>query len=477
MNDEVRLIQPPHSIEAEQSLLGALLISNQAFEDVSWLGASAFYQDNHRRIWSAICRLIEMGKAADIVTLCEELKKHGDLDKAGGAAYIAGLAQNTPSALNLRRYADIVAAKAVQRKLMQVGNEIAESALSPGVREPEQLLDEAETKIFGLSENTHRGKAGPKGIASLLSKVYERIDHLHNQDNQSDVIGVPTGFADLDVKTAGLQPGDLVIVAGRPSMGKTAFALNIAEHVAVKVQLPVAIFSMEMSGTQLSQRLLSSIAKVDAQRLRTGRLNDDEWADLTSGMSVLHEARIEIDDSAALTGLEVRSRARRLKRQYGKLGLVVIDYLQLMAATGQGENRATEISEISRSLKAMAKELDVPVILLSQLNREVDKRHGRRPMMSDLRESGAIEQDADTILFLYREEVYEPDCEEHLKGVAEVIIGKQRNGPIGKVLLTFLGRYTRFTNHAPADYVAPSAPKARVRNFNDFKKAAGGPDA
>ena len=285
------------------------------------------------------------------------------------------------------------------------------------------------------------------GIAPILAKVYERIDHLHNQDNPSDITGVPTGFTDLDMRTAGLQPGDLVIIAGRPSMGKTAFALNIAEHVALhpSVAMPVAVFSMEMSSSQLAMRMLSSIARVDAHKLRTGRLNDEEWSQLTEATGRLHEAKIHVDETPALNALEVRARARRLKREYSKLGLVIVDYLQLMSASSQGENRATEISEISRSLKALAKELEVPVIALSQLSRAVEQRNDRRPMMSDLRESGAIEQDADVILFIYREEVYSPDKEE-AKGRAEIIIGKQRNGPIGRIDLTFLGRFTRFAN-------------------------------
>jgi replicative DNA helicase len=277
--------------------------------------------------------------------------------------------------------------------------------------------------------------------------VFERIDHLHSQDNPSVVTGVPTGFVDLDRKTAGLQPGDLIIVAGRPSMGKTAFALNIAEHVALhpSVAMPVAVFSMEMSASQLAMRMLSSMAKVDQHKLRTGRLNNEEWSQLTDAIGKLNEARIHVDETAALNALELRARARRMKREYGKLGLVVVDYLQLMSASGQGENRATEISEISRSLKALAKELEVPVVALSQLSRAVEQRNDRRPLMSDLRESGAIEQDADVILFIYREEVYAPDKEE-AKGRAEVIIGKQRNGPIGMVPMAFLGPFTRFGN-------------------------------
>jgi replicative DNA helicase len=444
----VALRVPPHSVEAEQSLLGALLIDNQAFDRVADLvGPEDFYRDDHRRIWRHISKLVEHSRPADVVTVAESIEASEDKDKTGGATYLAALAQNTPSSLNVRRYAELVRERSVQRRLAQVATEIAESALAPTGKEVGQLLDEAESKIFQIAESGARKDQGLIGIAPILARVYERIDHLHNQDNPSDVTGVPTGFHDLDQRTAGLQPGDLIIIAGRPSMGKTAFALNIAEHVALhpSVAMPVAIFSMEMSGSQLAMRMLSSIAKVDAHKLRTGRLSDEEWAQLTEATGKLHEAKIHVDETAALNALEVRARARRLKREYSKLGLIIVDYLQLMSASSQGENRATEISEISRSMKALAKELEVPVIALSQLSRAVEQRNDRRPMMSDLRESGAIEQDADVILFIYRDEVYFPDKEE-TKGRAEIIIGKQRNGPIGRIDLTFLGRFTRFAN-------------------------------
>jgi replicative DNA helicase len=444
----VALKLPPHSVEAEQSLLGALLIDNQAFDRVADIVAAGdFYRDDHRRIWRHIARLVEASRPADVVTVAESIEASEDKDKTGGTAYLAALAQNTPSALNVRRYAELVRERSVQRRLAQVATEIAETALAPVGKDVDQLLDEAESKIFQIAESGARKDQGLIGISPVLAKVFERIDHLHSQENPSDITGVPTGFVDIDRMTAGLQPGDLVIVAGRPSMGKTAFALNIAEHVALhpSVGLPVAIFSMEMSASQLAMRMLSSMAKVDQTRLRTGRLTDEEWGRLTDEIARLNEARIHVDETAALNALELRARARRMKREYGKLGLVVVDYLQLMSSSSQGENRATEISEISRSLKALAKELDVPVIALSQLSRAVEQRNDRRPLMSDLRESGAIEQDADVILFIYREEVYAPDKEE-AKGRAEAIIGKQRNGPIGTVHLTFLGRYTRFAN-------------------------------
>src|SRR3954467_708247 len=439
---------PPHSVEAEQSLLGALLLDNQAFDRVADLiGADDFYRDDHRRIFRHVSRLIEHNRPADMVTVAESIEASEDKDKTGGAAYPASLAQSVPSALNIRRYAELVRERAVQRTLAQVATEIAESALAPNGKEVGLMLDEAEAKIFQIAETGARNKLGLQEIKPVLAKVFEKIDHLYHRDNPSDITGVPTGYVDIDKMTSGLQQGDLIIIAARPSMGKTALALNIAEHVAVDNGLPVAIFSMEMSATQLAMRMLGSIARVDQHKMRTGRLSDKEWGDLSDAMGKLHETPIYIDESGALTALEVRARARRLKRQYSKLGLIVIDYIQLMSASSQGENRATEISEISRSLKAMAKELDVPVIALSQLNRAVDQRPDRRPVMSDLRESGAIEQDADVIMFIYREVVYKPDLPEDQRAIAEVIIGKQRNGPIGPVKLTFLGQFTRFENH------------------------------
>jgi replicative DNA helicase len=441
---------PPHSVEAEQSLLGGLLLDNQAFDRIADLvAAEDFYRDDHRRLYRHIARLIEQGKPADVVTVAESVEASEDKDRTGGPAYLGSLAQNTPSALNIRRYAELVRERSVQRRLAQVATEIAETALSPAGKDVGQLLDEAETRILEVGEKGQRGTQGFEQIQPVLARVFERIDHLYHQENKSDVTGVPTGFLDLDERTAGLQPGELVIVAGRPSMGKTALALNFAEHVAVRNGIPVAIFSMEMGATQLAMRLLGSIAKVDQHKMRTGRLNDEEWSRLSSAMGDLHNAPIYIDETGALNSLELRSRARRMHRQSGKLGLVVVDYLQLMSASGasQGENRATEISEISRSLKALAKELACPVVALSQLNRALETRNDKRPMMSDLRESGAIEQDADLILFIYRDEVYFPEKMES-RGIAEVIIGKQRNGPIGKVELTFLGEHTRFENRA-----------------------------
>jgi len=439
---------PPHSIEAEQSLLGGLLLDNQAFDKISDLVvAEDFYRDDHRRIFRHIAKLLDQAKPADVVTIAESIEASEDKDRTGGPAYLGSLAQNTPSALNIRRYAELVRDRSLQRRLITVATEIAESALSPSSKEVRQIIDEAESRIMEVGEKGQRGTQGYESIHTVLARVFERIDQLHSQDNKSDVTGLATGFVDLDKETAGLQEGDLIIVAGRPSMGKTAFALNIAEHVAVDSGIPVAIFSMEMGATQLASRLLGSIAKVDQHNMRTGRLSDQEWSNLSVAMQRLHNAPIFIDETGGLNALELRSRARRIYRQCGRLGLIVVDYLQLMSASREGENRATEVSEISRSLKALAKELKVPVMALSQLNRALENRNEKRPMMSDLRESGAIEQDADVILFVYRDEVYFPDKPD-AKGRAEIIIGKQRNGPIGKVDFTFLGQYTRFESYA-----------------------------
>jgi replicative DNA helicase len=443
---------PPHSIEAEQSVLGGLLLDNAAFDKIADLISEGdFYRDEHKRIFRQIRSLLERGKPVDVVTLAERLDATGESEDTGGLAYLGELAANTPSAANIRRYAEIVRERAILRQLVTAGDEIAGSALNPLGRDAKALLDEAEARVFAIAEGGFRSQTGFQHINPLLTQVVERIQELHDRDNPSDITGVPTGYHDLDSKTSGLQAGDLLIVAGRPSMGKTSFALNIAEHVAIDVGLPVAVFSMEMGGAQLAMRMLSSVGRLDSNRVRTGRLNDDEWSRLSFALGKMHEAPIYIDETAALNPIDLRARARRLHRQCGKLGLIVIDYLQLMSSSGQGENRATEISEISRSLKSLAKELSVPVIALSQLNRSLEQRPNKRPVMSDLRESGAIEQDADVIMFIYRDEVYNPDTPD--KGVAEIIIGKQRNGPIGSVRLTFLGEYTRFENFAnPGSY-------------------------
>ncbi|MEO0316340.1 MAG: replicative helicase [Pseudomonadota bacterium] len=447
---------PPHSIEAEQSVLGGLLLDNAAYDRIAdFVSAEDFYRFDHRLIFQHIVRLVSAAKPADVITVFESLSSAGKAEEVGGLSYLNALAQNTPSAANIRRYAEIVRDRGVLRKLITVSDEISGNAFNPQGREVKQLLDEAESKIFAIAEEGARGTQGFIEIQPLLTQVVERIDELYNRDNQSEITGVPTGMIDLDRMTSGLQSGDLIIVAGRPSMGKTAFSVNIGENVAIDSGLPVAIFSMEMGGAQLAMRMLGSVGRLDQHRLRTGRLNDEDWPRLTHAIQKMNEAQIFIDETPALSSIELRARSRRLARQCGKLGLIIVDYLQLMSANSPGENRATEISEISRNLKGLAKELNCPVIALSQLNRSLEQRPNKRPVMSDLRESGAIEQDADLILFIYRDEVYNPDTPD--KGTAEIIIGKQRNGPIGSVRTTFLGQYTRFENYTGSGAVYGSS--------------------
>jgi replicative DNA helicase len=438
---------PPHSIEAEQSLIGGLLIDNAAWDRIGdVVRETDFYRDDHRRIFRHIGKLIQMGRPADVVTVYESIEQSNEVDQTGGLGYLGEIANATPSAANIRRYAEIVRERAILRQLVTVGDEIAGNALNPAGRDVKTLLDDAEQRIFQIAEAGNRSNNGFVPIQPLLGEVVERMETLLARDSQSDITGVATGFADLDRMTSGLQPGDMIVVAGRPSMGKTAFALNIAEHVGVELRLPVAIFSLEMSGPQIATRFLSSVARIDQSKLRTGRLTDDEWDRMTVALGKLHEAPIHIDETGAINSTDLRARARRLHRQFGKLGLIVIDYLQLMSSNRDNENRATEISEISRSIKALAKELQVPIIALSQLSRKVEERNDKRPLMSDLRESGAIEQDADIIMMMYREEYYKPDTQD--KGMAEVNINKHRNGPVGSVKLTFIAEYAKFENFA-----------------------------
>jgi len=441
---------PPQSIDAEQSVLGGLLLDNAAADKVGdILAADDFYNDAHRLLFNAIVGLIADNKPADVITVGEALGSLKKLDYIGGLAYLSALVENVPTAANIRRYAEIVRERAILRRLAAAGGEIADAAYNPLGRSVREILDHAETKVFEIAEHGARGQQGFQELRPLLTQVVERIEFLYNRDNPSDVTGVPTGFTDLDRMTSGLQEGDLTVIAGRPSMGKTALALNIAEHIALSSKLPVAVFSMEMSATQLVMRLIGSVGRLDQHKVRIGRLTTEDWERLSGALGRLSDAAIHIDETPALNALELRARARRLSRQYGgKLGAIVVDYLQLMESVSEGENRATEISEISRSLKALAKELKVPVLALSQLNRSLEQRPNKRPQMSDLRESGAIEQDADLILFIYRDEVYNQDTQD--KGVAEIIIGKQRNGPIGFVRLAFLGEHTRFENLATA---------------------------
>jgi replicative DNA helicase len=442
---------PPHSVEAEQSVLGGLLLDNSTWDRIAdVLIEEDFYRHDHRLIWHHIARLISLARPADVITVNESLVSAGKAEEVGGLAYLNALAHNTPSAANIRRYGEIVRERAMLRKLVSIADEISAAALNPQGKEARQLLDEAESKVFKIAQEGARGSAGFQEIQPLLTQVVERIDELYHREGDSDVTGVPTGFADLDKMTSGLQPGDLVIVAGRPSMGKTSFSMNIGEHVAIEQGLPVAVFSMEMGAAQLAMRMLGSVGMLDQHRMRTGKLVAEDWPRVTHAVQLMQEAQVYIDETPSLSVMEVRARTRRLARQCGQLGLIIIDYMQLMSGNGS-ENRATEISEISRSLKGLAKELNCPLIALSQLNRSLEQRPNKRPVMSDLRESGAIEQDADLILFIYRDEVYNPDSPD--KGTAEIIIGKQRNGPIGTVRLTFQGSSTRFLNFAgPQSY-------------------------
>ncbi len=439
---------PPHSVEAEQSVLGGLMLDNAAWDQIAdRVGEDDFYIYDHRVVFRAIGELAEKNQPFDIVTLTDQLERRKELSDPSVLAYLATLAKDTPSAANIRAYADIVRERSVLRQLITVGTEIADSAFNAEGRDSRELLDEAEQRVFRIADAGSRTRQGFKSIKTLLKSTVEQIDVLFEKDDP--ITGLPTGFTEFDEMTSGLQAGDLVIVAGRPSMGKTSFALNMAQYSAVKQQAPVAVFSMEMPGEQLAMRMLSSLGRIDQHRLRTGKLAEEDWPRLSSAVSMLSDVPLFIDDSAALNPTELRARARRLKREHD-LALIVIDYLQLMQTSGSSENRATEISEISRSLKALAKELHVPVIALSQLNRSLEQRPNKRPVMSDLRESGAIEQDADLIVFIYRDEVYNEDSPD--KGIAEIIIGKQRNGPIGTVRLTFLGQFTSFENFIPEVY-------------------------
>jgi replicative DNA helicase len=405
-----------------------------------------FYRHEHKLIYAAIGALVNASKPADVITVNEQLQNQGKAEEMGGLGYLNSLAQYVPSASNIRRYAEIVRERSILRKLVSASDEIATNAFNPQGKAIDRILDEAEQKIFNIGEEGSRMKQGFQSMDTLVVELLDRVQEMAN--NPNDITGVPTGFYDLDRMTSGLQPGDMVVLAARPSMGKTAFAINIAEHVALNEGLPVAVFSMEMGASQLAVRVVGSIGRIDQGHLRTGKLNDDEWPRLTEAIEKLRTVSLHIDETPGLTSSELRANARRLARQCGKLGLIVVDYLQLMSGSGGagGDNRATELGEISRGLKMLAKELQCPVIALSQLNRSVEQRTDKRPMMSDLRESGAIEQDADIIMFIYRDDYYNKDSKE--PGVAEIIIGKQRNGPTGTVKLTFLKNLTRFESLA-----------------------------
>lgn len=445
---EQRLKVPPNSIEAEQSLLGGLMLDALAWDKVAdVITADEFYRKDHRLIFAAIANLVDSGSPCDVVTVSEHLDSRGELENSGGLEYLATLANETAGAANARAYAKILRERATLRALISAGNEIAGSAFANDGRTAAEVLDDAEKMVFAIADKGARGKKGFKSLKDILPEAVDRIDTLHQ--SEGDITGISTGFNEFDKLTAGLQPGDLIIIAGRPSMGKTTLAVNIAENAAIGSKVPTAIFSMEMPAQQLAFRMISSLGRVDQTHLRTGNFPDEDWSRINTAVQLMSEAPIYIDDTPSLSPGEIRARARRLQREHG-LGLIVIDYLQLMQVPGNKENRATEIAEISRGLKALAKELSCPVIALSQLNRSVEQRTDKRPVMSDLRESGAIEQDADLILFIYREEVYNQDTPR--KGIADIAIAKQRNGPIGDFPLTFVGRYTKFENWVPDSY-------------------------
>ena len=439
---------PPHSMEAESSVLGGLLLDNKSWEQVAdLLSEGVFYRYEHRQVYLAIQALINASRPADVITVYEHLQSIGKAEEVGGLGYLNSLAQYVPSASNIRRYAEIVRERAILRKLVTASDEIATNAFNTQGKPVPQILDEAEQKIFQIGEEGSRLKQGFQSMDQLAVILLDRVNQM--ADSPNDITGVPSGFVDFDKMTSGMQAGDLIVLAARPSMGKTALAINIAEHVALNEGLPVAVFSMEMGASQLAIRIVGSIGRIDQQRLRTGKLNQEEWPRLAEAIEKLRNVSLHIDETPSLTPMELRANARRLARTCGKLGLIVVDYLQLMSgntSSNNGDNRATEIGEISRGLKMLAKELQCPVIALSQLNRSVETRTDKRPMMSDLRESGAIEQDADVIMFIYRDDYYHKDSKE--PGVAEIIIGKHRNGPTGTVKLAFLKPLTRFESLA-----------------------------
>lgn len=446
--DVARIKMQPQSIEAERSVIGGLLLSADGWDAIAELvTASDFYRPEHRAIFRQIAMLVDRSEPVDVVTVADRLLATGELDAAGGHTYLTELAEQTPTAANIRAYATAVHERAVLRKLITAAQDIANTGFNPDGRGSEELLDEAERRIMQISEEGLK-TGGPRGMEPLLSGALERIEELFNSGG--DITGLTTGFIDLDKMTSGMQPADLVIVAGRPSMGKTSFAMNLVENAVGGTDKPILVFSLEMPAEQLVIRMLSSLGRIDQGRVRNGKLEQDDWPKLSKAMNTLKEARIFIDDTPSLTPTELRSRARRVAREQGELGMIMVDYLQLMRVAGSTDGRTAEISEISRSLKAIAKEFRCPMVALSQLNRSLEQRPNKRPVNSDLRESGAIEQDADVIMFIYRDEVYHEDSLD--KGTAEIIIGKQRNGPIGTCRLAFQGEYTRFENLASGRY-------------------------
>lgn len=464
MTDQFK--QAPHSIESEQSVIGALLLDNDGFDRIADIVTEQdFYASEHRRIFRAVKVLIESGKAADTITVAEFLEKHGLLTDMGGLKYIGELAQNTPSAANIAHYARIVHERALVRRVISAAQDVAEQAYAHTGKTASDLVDFAQAKMQSVSEMASRGSNGPQTLSVVMGKVVERIDELFLRDKDNDVTGLATGFKHLDTLTTGFQPGDLIILAARPSMGKTSLALNIAENVGIVQQKPVLIFSLEMINEQLGLRLMSSLSKIHAQRVRIGRIYNDEWQRISAAQCMAHEAPIWLDEDATITATELRTRARRIHRECGGLALIIIDYLQLMNIDGSSDNRATELGKVSRGLKHLAKELHCPVIALSQLNRGLESRPNKRPIMSDLRDSGAIEQDADIVLFIYRDEVYNEDTSD--KGLAEIIVGKQRNGPTGNITLRFSGELTRFVD----DEHRIQLPSSAIRDEKRQKRA------
>lgn len=440
---------PPHSTEAEQAVLGGIMLSNQHWDGIAErVIAEDFYTFAHKAIFQTMEELMRNQTPIDLITLDQALKAKGISDSVGGFAYLADLSNNTPNAINILAYAEIVREKAILRELIAVGNRIAENSYSPKGKDIKMVLDEAEREVFAIAEKRSSSTEGPQNVLSVLESTIARIETLGKLENHNGVTGVTTGFVELDKKTAGLQPSDLIIVAARPSMGKTTFAMNLCENAAMASDKPVLVFSLEMPAEQIMMRMIASLARVDQTKIRTGQnLEEAEWSKIASVFGMFKQKNnLYIDDSSGLTPIELRSRARRVYRENGGLSMIMVDYLQLMRAPAFSDNRTLEIAEISRSLKALAKELEVPVIALSQLNRTLEQRADKRPVNSDLRESGSIEQDADLIMFIYRDEVYNDNSED--KGVAEIIIGKQRNGPIGRVRLAFNGQFSRFDNLA-----------------------------
>lgn len=445
-----KLKVPPHSIEAEQAILGSMLIDPESWDKVAEVVTeNDFYNHSHQVIFKVVLDLLGKSQPIDLITVSEALEHRNQLEDAGGFAYLAELAKNTPSSANVTTYAKIVSERAITRELIGVAHEIAEVGYNPEGRDSADILDMAESKVFEIAEKRTGENEGPRDVDSVLDKTIKRLEALIQ--TSKEVTGVTTGFTDLDKKTSGLQPSDLIIVAARPSMGKTTFAMNLCENAMMSEEKPVLVFSLEMPSEQIMMRMLASLSRVDQTRIRTAQLDDQEWARVSNTMAMLKERdNLFIDDSSGLTPMDVRSRARKLAREKGGISLIMVDYLQLMRVPSLSENRTLEIAEISRSLKALAKELEVPVVALSQLNRSLEQRADKRPVNSDLRESGSIEQDADLIMFIYRDEVYHENSE--YKGIAEIIIGKQRNGPIGTSRLTFQGHFSRFDNYAGPDF-------------------------